>query len=444
MSVAKSSKPSKKDVHLTHFNFNDHEDYKNYADYIRHESSKKPRQLSSQARKPTKSAASVSKGNLPIGMAYFDENNQKNVFAPITFAPVPMHQFHRSYNEGIAPSNIQLKNRNYQMLEGEEEPIQMQSVHNMQTHAEPNYMNFDNIAQEEERIPEEAKAYLDLVPMPEMYKFTLDDVVLRPRETRIINPFEGPVTMAPPPSLDEFPSSLDLNTAHIHVNDLAMENPESLMKHFPMSTISSQNLPDENEMQPFGIRSNKNNERYSFPKTSYRKVERERFFNPIGSSSRLIARQFRKFDSNPTPTTIDITPSTEASSNDEVQIRAAIESWTPTPQLRSKNSKRTRADYRKLHQQMENVKNQAENSKTEPRHQHLEVSRSYTKQRTQGYNSIEDVSTTPMTSLGSKRNGKKSKPYTDLKYEDYETPIITAETQTHAKTADPIEAKYYQ
>lgn len=369
----------------------------NYAQQSKRTHSKKPK----HHKKPLND-------ELPIGFAYFDNDKNKNAFAPITYAPVAAHTISRTHKRRKHTSNI--KNRNFQAHNGDEEPTTMQSIQNLVIQPKPNFINLPNFEEDpsttgESFLPDKSNQKLHHV-VPEMYKFTLDDVVVRPNRDNHTKKkgAKRPVTVSP---FDELPSNIEIRTHH-------SDQPEAVATEKPPKHY---------------YRHLRNNEHNS--SKSYRKVERERPNYP----AHYVSRQYRRVEAKSVTTTEY--PLTETNGYDELQINPSIDEWL---QPQKRNAKRFRNMPRRKLVPDDAIKLTPAQFAHESQ-QNLEVSPSYTKQRTQGINSAEDLSTTPMTSGPTKAGHFNKLHRTRQTHSDEETEA-TAQHQ-HAQPQNN-QAKYYQ
>lgn len=355
-----------------------------------------------------------SQDELPIGLAYFDSDQNKDAFAPITYAPVPETVFNRPRKHKKSTTN-HLKNRIFQTHNGEGEPTTMQSVQNMIIHPKPNFIKFGTVEDvtttDATFKPEEARLHHSA---PEMYKFTLDDAVVRPSRSKHLgksNALRDPVTTASQ-SFDELPSNIDVHTQpvvhydSIHTDHIATDEPKYFYRH------------------------TRNNERNST--RTIRKIERGR---PVQSA---VTRQYRRVEAKSLPVTTTENPLTETNGKDELQIKATVEKW-PLPLQRYSPRSRHTSRRRLVSEPIARIMPEQMAYESQ---RNLEVSPSYTKQRTQGFNSAEDVSTTPMTpamaTLVSKQHRSRQ---THL---DGIGDAATAQKQSERALPNNNQAKYFQ
>lgn len=365
----KSHRPKKgsdRDTQIVQFDLRDHSNYS------------PPKRASSKKTKNPKKP-SLANDELPTGFAYFNSNNNRDPFAPITLAPVPENVY-KHVRKHKKSTTSHFKNRIYQDRDGETEPTTMQSIQNVVIQPKPTIIHYgtvDDVPTTYETFKPDANISKHLVP--EMYKFTLDDAVVRPHRNKHLKKvaLKGPVTTAQ--SFDELPSNID-----VHTQPITSYGP------IPTAHIAP-------EKPKYYYRHTRNNER-NVSKV-VRKVERGRPGNPVTDSVRHASRQFRRVEARPWTTTEN--PLTETNGNDELQIKATVEKW---PLQLQRFTGRSRQEPKRRQPVSASIARITPDELPFESQQNLEVSPSYTKQRTQGINSGEEASTTPMTIAPTLRN----------------------------------------
>lgn len=355
----KTHRPKKGgDTFISPFDLRDHPNYQAH----KRGPPKKPK----QPKKPA-----FPNGEFTTGFTYFDPDQNRNTFQPVTYAPLPETTFNRPRKNKKTASN----NRIHQTRPNggiKPEPTTMQSVQNVVIQAKPNFINYgtvddvsttlDTFKHQEGRPQHSA---------PAMYKFTLEDAVVRPgKHLKKSEALKGPVTTSH--SFDELSSNIELQTK-------PAENYETNYEYF------------STEKPKYYYKHTRNNQRNS--SKIIRKIERGRPFNTDGDSARFASRQYRRVEARPLFVTTTENPLTETNGKDELQIKATVEEW-PLPFQRQSARSRQESNRRPNSGAIAKITPELLAYESQV---NLDVSPSYTKQRTQGVNSAEDVSTTPMT-----------------------------------------------
>lgn len=348
----------------------------------------------------------VLNSSLPIGMAYFDTLNHKNLRAQATFSPLPInYPFRRSMDQSDPSPAMEIKNRAFHLTHLE--PAAQQSTQNDVT-VHSGYTSFtdDYANQAEDFYPEEDRHSAVFEVMPEMYKFTLEDAVRDVpsgegsyggdvgvdgnRDGNRIRSFQGPVTEAPPDS-SEYSNALNTRTVEEYVNPVAyqpldVEEPTAdypintevnqyaannqIYNHVSAAMYEPRHMPDQPVRQTF----------HDYGQMGYA--------NPIAASSRVVTRELRMH--NPKPTTITSeTAVTEDNPNSDIITRSPktfeISSWAST-QLKFQSKKTEKKDLPKNLEKLNEMKSKSDVKRNtrKARLSNLEVTGSYSKQRTQG------------------------------------------------------------
>lgn len=216
----------------------------------------------------------------------------------------------------------------------------------------------------------------DFGSRPEMYKFTIDDVVVKPQAQRLVKyPFTGPVTLSPamhsslPPTPPSPPKNVPINHRP-HADYLIPVSANTIHEHRYNGRHHVQmNYPLKNY-----IRGN------------YRPYKSM----PIQASASS-NQQIHKYSPEPMTLTTPIVLPTEKVNN-AVSVKAAYEIDSRRQDRQDRRNRRrkpTTTDRQKVDAQKANQQKEFLNN--------LEFSSSYSKRRTQGYNSDEEVATTPIS-----------------------------------------------
>lgn len=332
---------------------------------------------------------STSTDELPLGLDYFDPDKNSG-FVPVTNAP---------FADRLRKTKKFSSNHVYPTQAEDTEPTTMQSIQNMVVRPKPDFISFGNA----DRVssvnhvgsvssvgivddvtttlnPSQAENNKRQHLPPAMYKFTLKDAVIRPNRSKNSkkNSLNGPVTTSQ--SFDELPSNVNFRT-------------------YPATTYqTTQTERYVTESPKYYYRHTRNNERNS--SRTIRKIERGRPNSSTEDLEHFASRQYRRVEAKPMAATTTELTLTESNGKDELQIRPTVEKWP----IVSRNPGRSRHGSRKrkvaapiakiIPEQLTFASQQQQQQQS---FHNLEVSPSYTKQRTQGIHIGEDFSTTPMT-----------------------------------------------
>lgn len=313
------------------------------------------------------------------------------------------------------PTSNNVSKQIFQTRDTEAEPTTMQSAHNMVIHQDPNFMRFGTVEDVPTTVetykPDDARAHYEA---PEVYTFTLDDAVVRPKHKKK-NAFGGPVTTTS--------QSFDETTPNVEFQPVA--NYDAI----PTEHIST----DEPN---YYYRQTRHNERNSAKIT--RKIERGRPSNKVDESGRYVSRQFRRVEARAAPVSTTELPLTETNGKDELQIKASVEKWPLPLQRHSSKPWHAPKNRRRLASEaIARIMPEQSAFETQP---NLDVSPSYTKQRTQGFNSGEELPTTPMTATASHFGNSH---HTRQTHED-EDAAAAAQRQTERVPPQNNQANYFQ
>lgn len=357
---------------------------------------------------------------LPIGIDFFEQKlKNRMAFPPITYAPLYMNNLQRSHRlEEVEASNVQMQH------------VQMRHPHLHPNHIHhfidemsaavvpttpiptiiPSEFAVQNDAQSQTIPPstdvdiqnESDAAYHGFAPEPEMYKFTIDDVVFKPQPEMVAHPFTGPVTLPPPPLTYQ-------NAQNLHFIRLAKANNQKKNNNY---SIMNGNHSSNTNLLPVSANIVYENQfdtphqtQLNYPPNSpqvnsrliYHRSNRHPSKNgPFeGASSH---QQIQKYSIDPVEITTQFTVTTEkATNNNDTAIGAAVKPVYETVL----DSKRTEKRNKKRRQHTDRQKNAARklnHSQFKDQYgTHLELSNPYTKRRTQGFNSEEEPATTPIS-----------------------------------------------
>lgn len=373
-------KKPKKNTHLSHMKEVD--DLEFYRAFLEHQ------KYAAMAKKLKPRAEPSSR--LPIGMDFF-ENKKKNkaqAYPPITYSPLYLNNLHRSQQyEDVEASNVRhVRLRHPDMLKNERvaliqttttTPAPMPTFPTTPLIPVENENPAETIAPSAE-MPSEPEQIHGLASEPEMYKFTIDDVVVKPNAAGIINhPFTGPVTL-PPPSMhhQNTPNSYMMRNEHGVRHDAAPASANTIFEHhFDTHYQTQLNYPPK-----------------VYPRGSYRRVEFPYKNAPIEASASS-QQQVQKYSVDP----IVITTQMAVAAETEPAVAASVKASHEIDSKRGdkRNKKRRQNGERHKPERKVNRKDGSNN---------LEFSNSYSKQRTQGYNSEEETATTPIAPSQLRKN----------------------------------------
>lgn len=232
----------------------------------------------------------------------------------------------------------------------------------------------------------------DFGSRPEMYKFTIDDVVVKPQAQRLVkHPFTGPVTLSPgmhsslpslpsmPPTMPSSPKNVPMNHRP-HADYLIPVSANTIHEHrYNGRHHVHMNYPLKN-----------------FIRGNYRPYKSHMPIQAAASSN----QQIHKYSPEPMTLTTPIALPTEKLTN-AASVKATYEIDSKRQDRRNRRRKpitdrQKLTDTRKANQQKEFLNN-------------LEFSSSYSKRRTQGYNSDEEVATTPISPIKPKTTNETNR-----------------------------------
>lgn len=393
---------------------------------------------------------------LPIGIDYFEQKKKNRMaYPPITYAPLYMNNLQRAHHhEEVEASNVQMQhvkvqhpnshvnlhaqaqvqahphphaqahanNMNHQLDEissdGNEvathpPPPSPPQIPYIPTTIQPEYA-IQNDAQSQTVPPSpdadnqnesEATYHGGLASEPEMYKFTIDDVVFKPQQS-VAYPFVGPVTLPPPALTYQNAQNLHYVRSSININNNNNNNLNNNNIIVNDNNDGNNNVPvgantiHENRFEvPYQTQLNYPPNAYIPPRLIYRRPG-QNLYKHIPFEGASSHQQIQKYSVDPVEITtqIAITATEKAVNLNDTIVAAAVKPVYETVtdfkrtdkrnKKRRQNSDRHRNDARKL------------NHNSRPKDLYginLEFSNSYTKQRTQGYNSEEEPATTPIS-----------------------------------------------
>lgn len=380
------SKKSKKNMHMSHKK--EFDDLEFYRAFLEHQ--KNVAMLKQMKTKPKPN------GKLPIGIDYYENKKKNKIFPPITYSPLYLSHLHRSHQdqiyEDVEASNVQNVKMQYpDMLKNEAMPIiqptipitpplttmimPMEAKTVLPLH-DVNVMN----------APTDPETIHSFASEPKMYKFTIDDVVIKPHSLGVVNPFTGPVTLAPPPM--QFQNTPITNV--MRHESILPASANTIHEHrFDPNFQTQINYPPKVYAQGDGFR--------RFPSsTSYKNI-------PIEEPVTLSQQKVQHYFVEPIVTTTQMTFATDIDyQHTAPSVKAAYEIDSKRFDKRNKKRRLNMAERhkpeitRKVNHQKDFLNN-------------LEFSSSYSKRRTQGYNSEEETPTTPITPIKARHNKTETK-----------------------------------
>lgn len=367
-----ASKKSKKPMYGMHVKeFDDLEFYRAYLEHQKHAA-----MVKRLKQRPEPSS------HLPIGIEYFEHRKKNQIaFPPITYSPHYLNNLHRSHHhEEVEASNVQQVQMRHPNIVYHEDsfnglattpmtPIPTTVVLPLENEVQP---QTQTNPPSEVQSPYEQESYHNLASAPEMYRFTIDDVVFKQPPPGMVNyPFTGPVTL-PPPLL----KYQNVPNSHMMRTDLVMPMSANTVHENRFDYQTQLNYPSNPYI----------NTRINYPQP----VDHLPYQNvPIEGASSY--QEIQKYPIRPISMTTEmaITTTTEKEINDTVAFtKPAYQMDAKRLEKRNKRrrlySDRHRPDSRRFNHQNDMLNN-------------LEFSSSYTKRRTQGYNSEEEPATTPIS-----------------------------------------------
>lgn len=369
----KNAKKPKKNPHILHMK--EHDDLEFYRAFLEHQ--KQAAMIKRLKPKPEQSS------RLPIGMDFFEQKkrNKAPAFPPITYSPMYMNHMHRAQPEAEA-SNLhhvklrlpEVKQPVTQKLIESTTPIQFTTMATPPSFTTVLPMD---IERQTETVPppddrlDDSDAYHVLASAPEMFKFTIEDVIVKPRApVGVKHPYTGPVTF-PPPSLTYY------GAPNLHY-----------MRSERISPPISNSINDNRYDSHFQTQLHYPPQIYS----AHRRFEKMPFRTIPVEEPELSQNQLQAISVEPiTATTEMITTDTETDS-----VKTTVEAKQPD---RRNKKRRLNPERYKMDTKHDTPANHRADSSN-----NLEVSSSYSKRRTQGYSSVEDIATTPIPSTKSKSN----------------------------------------
>lgn len=413
-------KKPKKNPHVLHMKeFDDLEFYRAFLEHQKHAAMVK-------RIKPKPDSSS----RLPIGIDFFENNKKKNkmAFPPITYSPLYLNNLHRSQQyEDVEASNVQqVKIRHPDMLKNEEMPSTQATTpfaSLMQEQMQTTMIVPMESEKHDETMPPPSDGPIDpesfhgFASEPEMYKFTIDDVV-KPNALGLVNhPFTGPVTLSPPPMMYK-------NTP----------NSNFMMRSEPILPASA-NTIHESRFEPHF------HTQLSYPPkvyqrgTAYRRFQANSFRNVPIEASASSHQQMQKYSIEPIVMTTQMTFATDTDPNVAPSVKANYEIDSKRVDNKRNNKKRRINTERHKPETTKKVNHQKDSLNN-----NLEFSSSYSKRRTQGYNSEEETATTPITLTKSRNNNNINKNETKQQHQQQQQ----QETITTINTPKNEKVKYFQ
>lgn len=409
------------------FDFDDYDYYKAYVEHQKQAAAMKKLKLkhAAQLNNPNKYSHTGSK--LPIGIDFFEQRhkNNKMAFPPITYSPLYMNNLHRSHrHEEAEASNIHINTQRLEMLQDEEMPTTTVATYNslaptalpitVDIQQENNEQKENTIAPSDHHLPEEAKSYHNMVSLPEMYKFTIDDAIIRPHisNTHAIN---GPVTLTPP----NYRNQHQTEDFYIHSENAPLLNVDNIqLVNIPplkQRAAHRNRLPNQfngpHFHAPVNYPPNENS------KNGYRRLERIQYQHqqyhmpniPMEHQASVTSRRQVPVKPIIMTTQMSVTTDNNSDNDSDQSVKAATQIDSKRIEKRMKKRRPPTKDNHQNNSNKNNSNNiqnaNDDNAQNIPNQQNsaqnnnLEFSTSYTKRRTQGYNSEEETQTTPISPL---------------------------------------------
>lgn len=417
-------KKPKKNPHVLHMKeFDDLEFYRAYLEHQKHAAMVK-------RLKPKPESSS----RLPIGIDFFENNKKKNkiAFPPITYSPLYLNSLHRSQQyEDVEASNVlHVKLQHPDMLKNEEMPSTLATTVFAPSVHEPMQTTMTMPIESEKRSetilppsdgPNETETFHGVASEPEMYKFTIDDVVVKPNALSVVNhPFTGPVTLSPPAMM--YQNQPNSNFMH----------PEHRIKTASANTIHETFPHFQTQLNYPPKVFQRGNAYHRLQANSYRNV-------PIEASASS-HQQVHKYSIEPIVMTTQMTFAPDAEQNVASSVKATYE-------IDSKRIDNKRNKKRRINSERHKPESTRKaNHQKDLLNNNLEFSSSYSKRRTQGVNSEEETATTPITPAKS-RNSHSNNNKTETKQHQHHKQQQQKQQQeaiTTANTPKNEKVKYFQ
>lgn len=380
-------KKPKKSTHLSHMKEID--DLEFYRAFLEHQ------KYAAMAKKLKPKAEPSSR--LPIGIDFFEQKKKtkSQAFPPITYSPLYLNNLHRSHQyEDVEASNVRhVKLRHPDMLKNERMPSLHTSTTTLASIPTTAILSVDSETPTETIPPpldmsDELDRIHGLASEPEMYKFTIEDVVVKPNHVGVVNhPFAGPVTL-PPPSMhyQNTPNSHMMRKEHKNRHDAVPASANTLFDHEVDTHYQTQmNYPPK-----------------SHSRSSFHRVEFPYKSLPIEASASS-HQQIHKYSIDPIVMTTQMTVASETEPN---MAASSVDQTVKASHEIDNESKRGEKRYKK--RRLNSERHKPDNSRKVNRQKdssnNLEFSNSYAKRRTQGYNSEEEIATTPIAPVKSRHN----------------------------------------
>lgn len=475
-----STKKSKKNHHLAHMKDpNDFELYKAYENQKKQViAMKKLKKHLAQQQHPRNANRYNANTKLPIGIEFFEQRHKSRIpYPPITYSPLYLNNLHRKQNyEDVEASNIHINTQRMEVVPIEDEMTMTMTT----TTASPTIIlptetnelqHKTDSPSEDTHTPEEAKAYHNLVSAPEMFKFTIDDAVIRPPKS-LRSHFRSatyPTPTLPTPSSTPFTPLTNeyyvqqdsSRNSHVDVENNAQNIRAPYRPHIPhyYNHYNSNNNNNNNNNNQLSYNSNYENRvnheasDYATPNIGYRRLERMRYNRIPLEAQSSSRRQFQKYPTNQIvmTTQMAVTTTDQLNNNSGKDI---VVSTIPTNtefvnQKQFVEKPRQKKRRIPLHVKPTASQNDETNKNARKPHQkdnffnNLEFSSSYSKQRTQGYNSGEDQSTTPISPIKLK-NAHRSSNNESSQISTAATTYRRARITTNAVKPKSESIKYFQ
>lgn len=360
----------------------------------------------------------------PVGIEYFHSQQQHKPYPPVAYAPTYAEHYNSGQRfEDVEPANSQVYQR-LEMLQNEELPPltttaaaptfapTMIPTSISERESSIDLIQPRNVSKKEtktNRTADKLKSYPDLITTPEMFRFTINYAIIRPQGKQAMRSYDGPVTLTPPSiSLPLKPRQQQHH--HNHNEDKpAIDTPNEM--NSMQSTQTIRRIPIRARDQSMHQHNAKFSGQHQTQHQMYRQPQPHitpsesinndyRWLNelqyqqiPFGvsSSSSSSRRQVHRPSSNePIIMSTQMTVTSEKSDAVEPQL---------INELTTMDSKRMEKRLRRRRPNDERRTDSSRNGSiitVTPMAPLLEFSNSYTNRRTQGYNSAEEIFTTPI------------------------------------------------
>lgn len=379
-------------------------------------------------------------------MAFFETNNRKNLRTQPTYSPLPInYPFRRSFEHHSDPKSLrEIKNRVLHVIHTE--PSAQQSIRNeVRVHA--GYSTLPK--QANDYHPEENRHSSVFKVMPEMFKFTLEDAITDPsngddnekhggsigvndrRDANLIRIFPSPVT-----DHSSERSTLSTRVVEQYVHPVTYQ-PRTL----DQPTVAS---PVESEGKQYASNLSVTKHIVIVPtRQRNRSYGHLKFFNPMTASSRVVFREQKIPYPKPTTITTEVSftednPTSDIITNSPSTFRFPS---TEMPQFKFQSMKLDKKSTRKnVNKPVVKGKTETKQNPRKSRRNNLEVTGSYSRQRTQG-TADREKSTKP-----SGNEAKETEKNSENRVKGHQKQESVASSDPVQQTTEmaPSEVKHYQ